>query len=265
MALATTATAFVTPGAAMTRKQRSNPASRLFMAADEIEKKESSQTATGSKSQPAFFFANQNSKTTVQPENEATKTNVEPQDQASKTTVEPETYREPKLSELVLPATNGGSKAVSVSGTAFDPFQVSSDGNQLDSVNPNGVVELKQEEDKQELGIWAARGILLLVAAIWGTNFAVRAQIVLSFFVSDQPVHNECSRSSRSHLFSISHSFLLSFVVNTTERQIHFRTLLSPAVQPSTVGSSLCSFRPRRLGQFSLASQTKQRCDFSRS
>lgn len=27
--------------------------------------------------------------------------------------------------------------------------------------------------EKKELGIWAARGILLVVAAVWGTNFAV--------------------------------------------------------------------------------------------
>jgi hypothetical protein len=108
---------------------------------------------------------------------------VQPENQASKTASEeletpPETYRELKLSELVLPAikdNKGGSKRVPVSGTAFDPFQVASDVNQLEQVNPNGVVELKQEQDKKELGIWAARGILLLVAAIWGTNFAVRA------------------------------------------------------------------------------------------
>jgi hypothetical protein len=34
--------------------------------------------------------------------------------------------------------------------------------------------EGKQQQQQQEMGIWAARGILLLVAAIWGTNFAVR-------------------------------------------------------------------------------------------
>jgi hypothetical protein len=91
--------------------------------------------------------------------------------QASKTTVPPET--------------NGDSKASSSeSGTAFDPFQVSSDGNQLESsVNLNGVAELKQEQDKQEIGIWAARGLLLLVAAIWGTNFAVRAYIISLLFL----------------------------------------------------------------------------------
>jgi hypothetical protein len=31
------------------------------------------------------------------------------------------------------------------------------------------------EQQQSELSIWAARGLLLLVAAIWGTNFAVRS------------------------------------------------------------------------------------------
>jgi hypothetical protein len=34
--------------------------------------------------------------------------------------------------------------------------------------------KLEKEPDRHELGIWVARGLLLLVAAIWGTNFAVR-------------------------------------------------------------------------------------------
>jgi hypothetical protein len=173
MALLATATAFVTPGAAITRKQLSKPTSRLFMAADKIEKKESQ-----------YFFANQASKTTVEPE-----TNGESKEAPESATLPPETERELKLSELVQFKTNGKSKAASESATAFDPFQVSSDGNQLEQVNLNGVVELKQEQDKQEIGIWAARGILLLVAAIWGTNFAVRGAYRLYrsflFVVSD--------------------------------------------------------------------------------
>ena len=159
MALLATATAFVTPGAAITRKQWSKPASQLFMAVDKSEKKESQ-----------YFFANQASKTSVRPE-----TNGESKAVPESATEKPQKTRELKLSELVQPETNGESKAVSEPTTAFDPFQVASDGNQLEPVNLNGVVELKQEQDKQEIGIWAARGILLLVAAIWGTNFAVRA------------------------------------------------------------------------------------------
>jgi hypothetical protein len=142
MALAATcATAFVTPGPAITRKQWTNPASQLYMAADKDET-----TATETKSKSQYFFANQASDTNG-------KTNGE-------------------------------------SGSAFDPFQVSSDGNQLESVNLDGAGELKEEEDKLKFGIWAARGILLLVAAIWGTNFAVRAFILRSFFVSDEPAQD---------------------------------------------------------------------------
>jgi recombination DNA repair RAD52 pathway protein len=150
MALAATTTAFVRPGATITRKQWSKPASRLFMAADdEIEKKDSQ-----------YFFANQASKTTVQ-----TETNGESKATPESATMPPEIERELKLSELVQPKTKSvESKVSSESATAFDPFQVSSEGNQLEQVNLNGVVELKQEQDKQEIGIWAARGILLLVA-----------------------------------------------------------------------------------------------------
>jgi hypothetical protein len=229
MALVATATAFVTPRAVMTRKQWLNPASQLFMAADKIEKKETttetSSSSSSTKSQSQYFFANQASKT------------------------------------------NGEPKATSESETAFDPFQVSSDGNQLEPVNINGVGELKQEQDKQELGIWAARGILLLVAAIWGTNFAVRAYyhsfLVCLWLASAGLMFTFFAEP----LFNIPISFFFSFscIVNTTERQIPFRSLLSPAMQPSTVGSSLCSFRSRRLGQFSLACQTKQRSDYGRS
>lgn len=34
----------------------------------------------------------------------------------------------------------------------------------------------KTDEKNKQLGIWTARGLLLLVAAIWGTNFAVRCR-----------------------------------------------------------------------------------------
>jgi hypothetical protein len=39
----------------------------------------------------------------------------------------------------------------------------------LSSNNESGDIETEEKE----LGIWAARGILLVVAAVWGTNFAV--------------------------------------------------------------------------------------------
>jgi hypothetical protein len=38
-------------------------------------------------------------------------------------------------------------------------------------------------DDEAGLGIWAARGLLLLVAAIWGTNFAVRIGVVACFLL----------------------------------------------------------------------------------
>ena len=39
----------------------------------------------------------------------------------------------------------------------------------------------QQPQSESELNIWAARGLLLLVAAIWGTNFAVRFVIPLFY------------------------------------------------------------------------------------
>jgi len=45
--------------------------------------------------------------------------------------------------------------------TTFDPLNLSNQ-------------ETMGDSNHEELGLWAARGILLLVAAIWGTNFAVR-------------------------------------------------------------------------------------------
>jgi drug/metabolite transporter (DMT)-like permease len=56
---------------------------------------------------------------------------------------------------------------------SFDPFQLSDD--ELRPTDVTDQLDLQQsKEKKEEIGIWAARGILLLVAAIWGTNFAVR-------------------------------------------------------------------------------------------
>jgi hypothetical protein len=54
----------------------------------------------------------------------------------------------------------------------FDPLELilEPDGKQQ---HFSGAGELL--EDKQGLSLWAARGILLFVAAIWGTNFAVRS------------------------------------------------------------------------------------------
>ena len=59
----------------------------------------------------------------------------------------------------------------------FDPFKLSSDNGESLTVAES--TELQKQEDQKQLSIWAARGVLLLVAAIWGTNFAVSAIILI--------------------------------------------------------------------------------------
>lgn len=133
----------------------------------------------------------------------------------------------------------------------FNPFQLAAEVN--GNVNINGQAELQLEEDKQELGIWAARAILLLVAAIWGTSFAVRYRIVRVNLA-----WNVIVSLSASHLISFTFLFLNDYMnFNTTECQVPWRSLLSSAVQPSTIGGSLCSVRCRRVGQFALAFQAE--------
>jgi hypothetical protein len=53
----------------------------------------------------------------------------------------------------------------------FDPFDIRS----MDKLDIAAQITDAKTDDQTELGIWAARGLLLLVAAIWGTNFAVRS------------------------------------------------------------------------------------------
>lgn len=48
----------------------------------------------------------------------------------------------------------------------FDPLQLSQDSSMQSPQE-----EEQQQQQTGEIGLWAARGILLLVAAIWGTNF----------------------------------------------------------------------------------------------
>jgi len=67
--------------------------------------------------------------------------------------------------------------------TFFDPFRLSrrsdtSNDKLIINMEGNNDPQIEEfmaaaEEDDGKLGIWAARGLLLLVAAIWGTNFAV--------------------------------------------------------------------------------------------
>jgi len=64
----------------------------------------------------------------------------------------------------------------------FDPLELSSAGEDEDlnsSIQASAIFTTTTEDEPTngnggELGVWAARGLLLLVAAIWGTNFAVR-------------------------------------------------------------------------------------------
>ena len=56
--------------------------------------------------------------------------------------------------------------------TSFDPLQLAHSSSSGDSM-AQPELSLPPEEDEQKLSLWAARGILLLVAAVWGTNFAV--------------------------------------------------------------------------------------------
>lgn len=55
---------------------------------------------------------------------------------------------------------------------SFNPFDLPE--NSVDKINIALHVEEQKTNEENKLGIWAARGLLLLVAAIWGTNFAVR-------------------------------------------------------------------------------------------
>jgi hypothetical protein len=51
--------------------------------------------------------------------------------------------------------------------TAFHPFLV-------ENTNDSYETQTNNDPETPELSLWAARALLLLVAAIWATNFAVR-------------------------------------------------------------------------------------------
>jgi hypothetical protein len=78
---------------------------------------------------------------------------------------------------------------------SFDPFGMSSNVETVKVLESKGIPSIagasssslehqqhvgdgNKQGNNEEMGIWAARGILLLVAAIWGTNFAVRCIFV---------------------------------------------------------------------------------------
>jgi hypothetical protein len=94
-------------------------------------------------------------------------------------------------------------------------------------------------EASGELGIWMARGILLLVAAIWGTNFAVR----------------DCPR-----LRAGQSTFLTLFAF--TECKISRNSLFSSSLQPSSVGSQLCALWGGGSGEPPATVEAKQGRDF---
>lgn len=82
-----------------------------------------------------------------------------------------------KLQEDVqLPSVKQIATSSQYSPESFDPLQLAN------STNKNGleiplklqaVEQAANQEKNEQIGLWAARAILLLVAAIWGTNFAV--------------------------------------------------------------------------------------------
>ena len=71
---------------------------------------------------------------------------------------EPSSEVKPSLDPFDICSNNDSSLAKPLNGV-----QLSQPGSQPQKVRQDG-----------EVGIWAARGILLIVAALWGTNFAVR-------------------------------------------------------------------------------------------
>ena len=71
---------------------------------------------------------------------------------------EPLSEVKPSLDAFDICSNNDSSQAIPLSGV-----QLSQPGSQS-----------QKEKHDGKVGIWAARGILLIVAALWGTNFAVR-------------------------------------------------------------------------------------------
>jgi hypothetical protein len=70
-------------------------------------------------------------------------------------------------------------------GASFDPFAfVQSEGTPSAST-PTAAEEVSEQTDEIELSLWASRGILLLVATIWGTNFAVRSSMIHSLALTE--------------------------------------------------------------------------------
>jgi hypothetical protein len=106
---------------------------------------------------------------------ESSRINVDDMQTTTTTDSSPETTQPPSFDPLGLSSSSSSSlkngETIITSGEAWSSSSSSSSSlehQKVDGTEKDGVVK------KQEMGLWAARGILLLVAAIWGTNFAVR-------------------------------------------------------------------------------------------
>jgi hypothetical protein len=105
---------------------------------------------------------------------ESSRINVDDMQTTTTTDSSPETTQPPSFDPLGLSSSSSSSlkngETIITSGEAWSSSSSSSslEHQKVDGTEKDGVVK------KQEMGLWAARGILLLVAAIWGTNFAVR-------------------------------------------------------------------------------------------
>ena len=96
----------------------------------------------------------------------------------------------------------------------------------------------EDEPNEPQLTLWAARGILLFIAAIWGTNFAVRLVGVLAWifffvYVSRQAVCQMIVSNARPVFFWSIH-YVLTHLFFFAVRQVLERLVLSSSLQSST-------------------------------
>ena len=149
--------------------------------------------------------------------------------------VEPATTTMPNLtSEMLVEESSSSSSITAESSSLETSMNASLSSSSLSSPQNDG-----------ELSLWAARGLLLLVAAIWGTNFAVCSHNTCT-------IHESINRSKERplqyyitklpYLFgSLSQSFIFSFFKHThthththtlyiTVRQIPGESLFPPTL-----------------------------------
>lgn len=121
----------------------------------------------------------------------------------------------------------------------FDSSSSSSSSHDLKTTDQESSLPSLEEEQDGEMSLWMARSILLLVAAIWGTNFAVRVVAgcwnVKSYRVTTQR-HN-----------------LIFFFSSSTVGKVLGEFVFSSTVSSSTIGiclGSLWSCRTRKHTSF---------------